>query len=61
MSERHQVQLLVGYTDGKPSWSKIRLSAHKTWSREAAEKAVRELFEQHPTETYRIRKVVKRR
>lgn len=56
VSYRYQIQRLDGYTDGKPSWMRERVSC---FSREEAEAKIAELKAQHPKATYRVRQISK--
>lgn len=58
MSDRatYQVQVLDGYTDGRPSW--MRVSSKST--REAAELARDDIQKVYPSRKYRIRQIRRR-
>lgn len=56
----YQVHRLCGYTGGKPSWTKERLAASQSWTKENAERAAAEFRAKHPDATYRVRKITKR-
>jgi hypothetical protein len=56
------IQQLDGYTDGRPSWRKVRVpSPWRLTSRENAEAVIAELQQQNQRAKYRARKTSKRR
>lgn len=56
-SEFYQVQQLMGYTDGKPSWGKVFGFPAWDYAREGAEQIAHQLTSLHPDRKYRVRKI----
>jgi hypothetical protein len=56
------VQILDGYTDGKPSWRRVFVVGRRgAIGEESAEKAADELRAKNPKRKYRVRKAPRRR
>lgn len=60
-NEAYVVQVLDGYTDGRPSWRRIFVGRRGALSKATADVEAEQLRDQNPQKTYRVRKVTRRR
>ncbi len=58
MRTEFQIQKLAGYTDSKPSWSRVQ--AHRCYTKQEAQEFMNKLKESQPEATYRVRKVIRK-
>jgi hypothetical protein len=58
--KRHIVQVLDGYTDGKPSWRRVFVGGHSLITKETAQEAANKLAAENPKRKYRVRTINKR-
>lgn len=59
-NDAYIVQMLDGYTNGKPSWRKCFVGRHSMIGRATAEVEAEQLREMYPNRQYRVRKQQRR-